>query len=43
MVANNGICGVGMAHGAKIGGVRMLDGTINDNIEGQSLKHAIDK
>ena len=43
MVANNGICGVGMAHGSRIGGVRMLDGKIDDNIEGQSLKHAIEK
>ncbi len=43
MVANNSICGVGIAHGASIGGVRMLDGRIDDRIEGLSLQHALDK
>eukprot|EP00095_Tigriopus_kingsejongensis_P012220 maker-scaffold528_size145933-snap-gene-0.25 protein:Tk12220 transcript:maker-scaffold528_size145933-snap-gene-0.25-mRNA-1 annotation:"prohormone convertase 1" len=43
MVANNQICGVGMAFNAKIGGIRMLDGKINDQIEGLSLQHAYDK
>ncbi|XP_069071965.1 proprotein convertase subtilisin/kexin type 4 [Pleurodeles waltl] len=36
-VANNGICGAGIAYGAKIGGVRMLDGVITDIVEAQSL------
>ncbi len=43
MKANNHVCGVGVAHGAKIGGIRMLDGKINDRLEGLSLQHAIDK
>nr|XP_055104239.1 proprotein convertase subtilisin/kexin type 4 isoform X4 [Symphalangus syndactylus] len=36
-MANNGFCGVGVAFNARIGGVRMLDGTITDVIEAQSL------
>ncbi|XP_078527117.1 proprotein convertase subtilisin/kexin type 4 isoform X2 [Lissotriton helveticus] len=36
-VANNGICGAGIAYGAKIGGVRMLDGVITDIVEALSL------
>ncbi|XP_071344408.1 furin (paired basic amino acid cleaving enzyme) a isoform X2 [Trachinotus anak] len=36
-VANNGICGVGVAYDAKIGGVRMLDGEVTDMVEAQSL------
>ncbi|XP_049643885.1 proprotein convertase subtilisin/kexin type 4 [Suncus etruscus] len=36
-VANNGFCGTGVAYNARIGGVRMLDGTITDIIEAQSL------
>ncbi|XP_044134869.1 proprotein convertase subtilisin/kexin type 4 [Bufo gargarizans] len=36
-VANNDICGVGIAHNARIGGVRMLDGLITDVIEARSL------
>ena len=43
MAANNRVCGVGVAHGARIGGIRMLDGDINDRLEGLSLQHAIDK
>ncbi|XP_005989811.1 furin-1 isoform X2 [Latimeria chalumnae] len=35
--ANNGICGVGVAFNAKIGGVRMLDGEVTDAVEAQSL------
>ncbi|KAJ8247497.1 hypothetical protein GJAV_G00247080 [Gymnothorax javanicus] len=38
-VANNGICGVGVAYNAKIGGVRMLDGEVTDVVEAQSLSH----
>ena len=37
------VCGVGVAHGARIGGIRMLDGDINDRLEGLSLQHALDK
>ncbi|XP_069502806.1 proprotein convertase subtilisin/kexin type 4 [Ambystoma mexicanum] len=36
-VANNGICGAGIAYNAKIGGVRMLDGVITDIVEARSL------
>ncbi|XP_061450800.1 furin [Rhineura floridana] len=36
-VANNGICGVGIAYSAKIGGVRMLDGEVTDAVEARSL------
>ena len=43
MIPNNSICGVGVAYGAKIGAIRMLDGRIDDRIEGLSLQHAIDK
>ncbi|KAL0611196.1 Proprotein convertase subtilisin/kexin type 4 [Plecturocebus cupreus] len=36
-MANNGFCGVGVAFNARIGGVRMLDGSVTDAIEAQSL------
>ena len=36
-VANNGICGVGIAFNASIGGVRMLDGVVNDAVEARAL------
>ncbi|NXC38311.1 PCSK4 convertase, partial [Penelope pileata] len=36
-VANNQICGAGVAYNAKIGGVRMLDGPVTDIVEAQSL------
>lgn len=36
-VANNDICGVGVAYNARIGGVRMLDGEVTDAVEAQSL------
>ena len=36
-VANNGVCGVGIAHNASIGGVRMLDGVVNDAVEARAL------
>uniref|UniRef100_A0A8D8SSG2 Neuroendocrine convertase 1 n=1 Tax=Cacopsylla melanoneura TaxID=428564 RepID=A0A8D8SSG2_9HEMI len=38
MVANNNKCGAGIAFGAKIGGIRMLDGLSTDRIEGEALK-----
>lgn len=36
-IAGNGICGVGVAFNAKIGGVRMLDGSVSDSVEAASL------
>ena len=36
-VANNDICGVGIAFNASIGGVRMLDGVVNDAVEARAL------
>ncbi|XP_053228322.1 proprotein convertase subtilisin/kexin type 4-like isoform X2 [Podarcis raffonei] len=35
--ADNDVCGAGIAYRAKIGGVRMLDGTVTDIVEAQSL------
>jgi proprotein convertase subtilisin/kexin type 5 len=35
--ANNGFCGVGIAYNASIGGVRMLDGIVNDAVEARAL------
>lgn len=35
--ANNSICSVGVAFGAKVGGVRMLDGDVTDAVEARSL------
>ncbi|XP_057691909.1 furin (paired basic amino acid cleaving enzyme) b isoform X2 [Corythoichthys intestinalis] len=35
--SNNGVCGVGVAYNAKIGGVRMLDGEVTDIVEAHSL------
>jgi len=36
-VANNGICGAGVAYNAKIGGIRMLDGQATDALEARAL------
>ncbi|PKK16749.1 hypothetical protein A306_00000336, partial [Columba livia] len=36
-VANNHICGAGVAYNARVGGVRMLDGAVTDVVEAQSL------
>lgn len=36
-VAFNQYCGVGIAFNASIGGVRMLDGTVNDAVEARAL------
>nr|XP_026694354.1 furin-like isoform X1 [Ciona intestinalis] len=38
-VANNGVCSIGIAFDAKIGGIRMLDGDVTDIVEGLSLSH----
>ncbi|NWH71782.1 PCSK4 convertase, partial [Piaya cayana] len=35
--ANNRICGAGVAFNARVGGVRMLDGSLTDVLEAQSL------
>ncbi|GLH10076.1 Furin-like protease 1, isoforms 1/1-X/2 [Gryllus bimaculatus] len=35
--ANNSICAVGVAFGASVGGVRMLDGDVTDAVEARSL------
>ncbi|XP_069974950.1 neuroendocrine convertase 1 [Penaeus vannamei] len=43
MAPNNKLCGVGVAYGARVGGVRMLDGLVSDTIEGSALGHALDK
>ncbi|XP_076444407.1 proprotein convertase subtilisin/kexin type 4-like [Babylonia areolata] len=35
--ANNEVCGVGVAYNAKIGGIRILDGSVTDALEGEAL------
>ncbi len=35
--AYNGFCGIGIAYNASIGGVRMLDGVVNDAVEARAL------
>ncbi|XP_066152911.1 furin-like protease 1 isoform X1 [Euwallacea fornicatus] len=35
--SNNSICALGVAHGAQVGGVRMLDGDVTDAVEARSL------
>lgn len=34
---NNSLCCTGIAHGASVGGVRMLDGDVTDAVEARSL------
>lgn len=36
--ANNKDCGVGIAHGCNIGGIRILDGPITDDLEAKALQ-----
>lgn len=36
-VAYNSFCGIGVAYNASIGGVRMLDGSVNDAVEARAL------
>lgn len=38
-VFNNSLCAVGVAHGATIGGIKMLDGDVTDAVEAASLSH----
>ncbi|XP_015927741.1 furin-like protease 1, isoforms 1/1-X/2 [Parasteatoda tepidariorum] len=37
--ANNSLCSVGIAYGARVGGIRMLDGDVTDAVEARSLSH----
>ncbi|XP_055759371.1 PC3-like endoprotease variant B [Salvelinus fontinalis] len=37
MEANNSYCGVGIAFNARVGGIRLLDGTVTDSMEATSL------
>ncbi|XP_064647611.1 neuroendocrine convertase 1-like isoform X2 [Lineus longissimus] len=41
MVKDNGVCGVGVAYNAKLGGVRMLDGTVTDKLEAAAISFNI--
>lgn len=36
-VANNSFCGIGVAFNTRIGGIRLLDGVINDRLESEAL------
>ena len=42
MVANNMKCGVGIAPRARIGGIKCLDGEVDDIVETMSLSHNMD-
>ncbi|XP_033208644.1 neuroendocrine convertase 1-like [Belonocnema kinseyi] len=42
MEADNKKCGVGVAFAASIGGIKMLDGVVNDRIEGEALGYKTD-
>lgn len=42
MEANNGKCGVGIAYDSSIGGIKLLDGLVNDRIEGEALSYRQD-
>ena len=42
-IANNSHCSVGVAFGAKIGGIRMLDGPVTDLLEAAALALRIDQ
>lgn len=35
--SDNGVCGVGVAFDARVGGVRLLDGVVTDAMEGRAL------
>uniref|UniRef100_A0ABM0GMC3 Furin-like n=1 Tax=Saccoglossus kowalevskii TaxID=10224 RepID=A0ABM0GMC3_SACKO len=39
MMANNSICGVGIAYNARIGGIRILDGKVTDSVEASALSY----
>ncbi|MPC25592.1 Neuroendocrine convertase 1 [Portunus trituberculatus] len=40
-VANNGVCGVGVAYDAKVGGVRIVDGTVTDIQEATAMSRHV--
>ena len=40
--ADNGVCGVGVAYNASIGGIRMLDGSVTDIVEADALGYNCD-
>ncbi|KAL0100697.1 hypothetical protein PUN28_019229 [Cardiocondyla obscurior] len=42
MEANNRKCGVGVAFEASIGGIKLLDGFVNDRVEGEALGYKSD-
>lgn len=42
-VPNNSVCGVGVAYEARVGGVRIVDGTVTDVQEATALSRYIDK
>ena len=42
MAANNSICGVGIAYNSRIGGIRLLDGRINDRLEAAAISFNTD-
>ncbi|XP_022528895.2 neuroendocrine convertase 1 [Astyanax mexicanus] len=39
MEANNSYCGVGIAFNARIGGIRLLDGSVTDSMEASALTY----
>uniref|UniRef100_UPI00398F34DC PC3-like endoprotease variant B n=1 Tax=Pristiophorus japonicus TaxID=55135 RepID=UPI00398F34DC len=39
MEANNSFCGVGIAYNARIGGIRLLDGTVTDAMEATAFTY----
>lgn len=42
MEANNRKCGVGVAFESWIGGIKLLDGLVNDRVEGEALGYRPD-
>uniref|UniRef100_A0A8D8SYB9 Neuroendocrine convertase 1 n=1 Tax=Cacopsylla melanoneura TaxID=428564 RepID=A0A8D8SYB9_9HEMI len=43
MKPNNSKCGVGVCYGARVGGVKLLDGETTDLIESKALQFALDQ
>lgn len=41
-VANNGVCGVGVAYQARISGIRILDGPMTDDLEAVAFTKKLD-
>lgn len=41
-VANNGVCGVGVAYEAQISGIRILDGPMTDDLEAVAFTKKLD-